>query len=404
MRRIFALALVLLCALPALAGAPRSFGYAMLTVPDGWTAQEQDGALALYPTVSQDALILVMVNMGAVSDLNAFLTQVMTTTQSGETVVEQAGVQPLQMQQVQALVGGATTRGADGGQISRLYAVANPGGAGTLVLYGADNAQAFEAKIGAFQSVLESLTFSNLAVAAPSPAPGPAPAPTTSVQSGDGGLSGLWAGTEQRMWFNPATSQMQFSWIDHYFYFSPDGLFLKGAPLDWSNPDWRSECAKREAYACGRYSHAGEKLILRGNDGETDERFFQREGANFNGGGYLLFPMKATPAGYVLDGKYSATTTFPIGYMGSQIGLASVGTEYVFSRDGRFTTASGGGGVVVGGPGGSSSFTQAAGRYRVNGTSITLAFDSGTTETVSFFLWTDDAAYIDVGGRKLSRQ
>lgn len=90
--------------------------------------------------------------------------------------------------------------------------------------------------------------------------------------------------------------------------------------------------------------------------------------------------------------------------MGSQIGLASVGTEYVFSRDGRFTTASGGGGVVVGGPGGSSSFTQAAGRYRVNGTSITLAFDSGTTETVSFFLWTDDAAYIDVGGRKLSRQ
>lgn len=383
---------------PAFGQVQRSYGYVTLSVPAGWAAEETQAGLALYPGANPNVLILVMVDQGPVGDLAAFYAGAKQGFSENETLLEDTAPQPMQTGGETGLAGGWVARDAEGTSISRILAVLAPGGRGTALLYGSGDAALFEAEFPAFQAVLASLSFApNMQTLLP------APQTATVPPAGSGGLSGLWAGTEQRMWFNASTGQMQTSWIDHYVYLAADGRFLLGVPLDWVNPDWVAECGKREAYACGTYSVTpGALLLLRQNDGGTRERFWKDEGTQVNGGGYYLWRANPAPAGFQLSGTFRASVMMPIGYLGTQTGFAVAGSEWSFTPDGRFRTVSGGGSSVVG-LGGSSSVSEASGRYRIAGTTIVFTFDGGGSETASFFLWGTDGTLIDINGRKFSK-
>lgn len=395
-------AFILLAFLGLWTGAAHAavYDYLRFAVPGGWRFEDVNGAGVLRNDYRNDVSIWIFTRQGTPTDLDTLIQTFMANDLRAESVVSVDGPTPA-MGWPEAAVGLSTTSTRDGATLYRYYVALAPAQTGTVLVFVAGGPEAFQTFAPEAQTFFNSVRFTIGATAGQG----------TPAQPGDGGLSGLYAGYEQRGWINPYTRQYEVQHLTHVIYFSPDGRYLKDAPDPSSAEiDWARECGARETYDCGRYSVADGKLTLRGDDGNVQSTEIQMRDDGFQWGGAQLWKAPPADAAFPIAGHWTAMGSFQTGDGSGVTGMAMSGTEFVFSGgpDGTFTTASAAASSTIGG-GGTSSSSDGSGTYSFRpsvhgGASLILTDSSGTPETARIVTWPGSPDAILINGRQFFRK
>jgi len=209
----------------------------------------------------------------------------------------------------------------------------------------------------------------------------------TLLQAGLGGLcaTGAWANTANTNGFDRAVLVQEFGMGGGgtmSLEFNPLLLFRDGSarreptvPPQDVDPK-RSQVAEPESW--GRWQAAGKVLQVQWPNGRTDKYDH-------------WWPMRPAREGQTLSGRFDHTSGGG-GFIDSE--------TFVFSADGRFQA----GRVAGGGSGGTAVHSRRvqAGRYRLGGHALELAFDDGRSLRLFFGFFPDSDRSICLGPRSYS--
>ena len=162
---------------------------------------------------------------------------------------------------------------------------------------------------------------------------------------------------------------------DNVILFRPDGTFNH----QMEKPDWQTRVT-------GKYTIDGQNIMLQYNGGAKDKFKLETDG-DLDAGSYKL--LKLNTFNSIPPGYYGFTSGSTSG--GGSSGMVFVGTSgkrgLYFDGKGNFTSNRSSATMVSGDGigGGTSSKDNGAGAYTISNGVLTLKYNSGPTETHSFF-------------------
>lgn len=230
-----------------------------------------------------------------------------------------------------------------------------------------------------FAQWLEALRFEGDGTAALAPTPGP--------------LGGTYAGLRLTFGAMP-THEVGF------YTFSREGWVYDGVPDSASAAtfDFRAAAAS-DPGDVGTYRVEGSEVALTFADGDAEQLEMKRTGDDLELDGFHFTHLPPLPSGTALDGRYrfGSYTTTDNTVSGGPLVASSFERDYRFTPDGRFETvaasfASATNASYVAAAGGQEA--PVAGRYVVRGGLLVLTADDGTVMQKSIFRFGEDGLII----------
>lgn len=177
------------------------------------------------------------------------------------------------------------------------------------------------------------------------------------------------------MWTGMYGTSLDISWL----YFGDDGTLIRN-PVAGVDPVDLPREQKENSKNTGTWKIQGDKITVQWLNGKSDSWSFDKKDGSFSTiDGGITTEQEPLPAGYTLEGKFSALSVLP---------NVSNSNTLVFSRDGKFALNKTGT-VTTPDVTGISSSDQ-AGTYQISGNTLTMTFDNGDVKKSVVTVWEMD--------------
>jgi hypothetical protein len=372
--------LVLLLLLCSSARADEGFGVTRFALPDGWKRTDRGDLVTLAPAGETGVGIALYADVPRHGDFEAWFHARVAEAHRGVNVVSEAPLTRGHDAGFEVIHGGARVKERDGSVSVRAYLAAAPGDRFVFAVYFAASAASFEQHGEALEQFLHSIHFANLppgAAAAPA-APG---APAVQPGPGDGGLDGLYVGSQNTSGFDAQSKMWLTRTVKKELFFTPAGWVLYG-PFTSAVEDLDPAAAKRDVL--GVYRVEGDKVAVRWADGTSAALELSARDHLVYGQAQLW--KCARLKDLRLDGTYGFRSFVDTAGAAGSGGVSGEHT-ITFAKDGTFTTTDFAG--FVGANAAGSSGTAGAGRYRIDGYALELSA-GGAHARHTFFLYAGD--------------
>jgi hypothetical protein len=376
----------LICAglwLAGLAAAQQiSHGSVSFQLPEGWVRLEDTRAATFSPADDPSVTLSIFPDLGDDGAQDA-LERFVETAEQDETSIARDDVEELADRPFDIVMQRTRVRLSGGGELTRLYAAADPKGADAVIALSGP-----EAGVARFEShlkaLLESLGESETSQAVPA-----------RELAGDGGLDGVYMSFGQRLSVSAGTGR----WTDmrraEVLSFEPLGQVHRGG-AERAGVALFDGCERLPAWRCGRYRVEGDHISLRWNDGTSERRSLQILESSLLIGG-LSYDEAPVPDAGQITGVHVFADLFNAGDWPVPAEASDGDAPSIrFIEGGKFSL---------------SGFTRvikprfgkdisSAGRYRIAGGEITLVYRSGAIEVLSVAGFDDNGQRgLMIGGR-----
>lgn len=387
MRRGLWLAALALCG--AAHAGPAAHDYARFVLPDDWVRNDEQRYASWSPP-GGGVTLSIFTRFGdddAEDTLKAFVKR----AEKGETVIDGGKAEDISNDDFDVYRQERRVRDAEGRVVRRFYLAADKDDRATLVVIEGDEANYGRVEAAA-RAVVSSLTLMDKGA-------GETAAPAEpDERPGEGGLDGFYVAEVRRGFLNVNTMRWDYSARLEALYFDPLGDVYRGAPARFDTDIFRA-CAADTAWRCGRYRLEGGDLVLRWGDGTAERRTLVREGEVLRIGGLAFAP--APGGGVAPSGGFAWADAFNSGDWPQRDDEDEpVAYSIRFLEDGRFQLS----GVSGFRNPKAGAAVSAAGRFKIDGRSLTLVYTSGASEVVGFArLPGDDGERLLIGGKVFGR-
>lgn len=366
MRRGLRLAAFALALAGAAAAEPAAYDYTRFTLPDGW-ARNDEQRYSSYAPAGGGVTLSIFTRFGdddAEDTLKAFVRR----SEEGETSLSRSRPEDISGDVFDVYRQETRSRDAEGRVIRRFYIAADKSGRGTVIVIAGDEANygRLEAEARGIISSLRLVDDEPPVFRDPEDLPG------------EGGLDGFYLAGGARGFLDVGTMRWAYGERPEALFFDPLGGVYRGAPARF-DLDVAHACTEATAWRCGRYRIEGQAILLRWADGSSERRAFAREGEAIRLGERVFRP--ASGGGASPSGVFVLADLFNTGDWPARDGDRKPVTYAIrFLEDGRFQLqgVSGFRNPRVG------AAISTAGRFKIDGHSLTLVYTSGASEVVGF--------------------
>lgn len=382
MRRGLRLAAFALALAGTAAAEPAAYDYTRFVLPDGWVRNDEQ-RYASYSPAGSGVTVSIFTRFGD-DDAEETLEDFVARAEKGETSLSRSEPEDISNDDFDVYRQETRSRDADGRVVRRFYLAADKDDRGTVVAIEGD-----EANYGRVETEARAIVSSLTLVDDAEPA-----LLDLEDQPGEGGLDGFYLADRSRGFFDVSVMRWAQGARPEALYFDPLGGVYRGAPARF-DIDVFNSCTGATAWRCGRYRIEGGVLALRWADGTSERRSFAREGDTLRIGDLAFH---AAPGGGVSpNGAFALIDAFNTGDWPAKDGDgAEIAYAIRFLDDGQFQLQ------------GVSAFRNprvgagrsAAGRFKIDGHSLTLVYTSGASEVVGFARFpSENGERLLIGGR-----
>lgn len=368
MRRGLRLAAWALALAGTAAAEPAAYDYARFELPAGWVRNDET-RFASYSPPGGGVTLSIFTRFGD-DDAEDTLEDFIERAEKGETVLDGGKAEDISNDDFDVYRQERRVRDADGRIVRRFYLAADKDDRATLVVIEGD-----EANYGGVErearGIVSSLTLQDASEPAPEMR-------EVEERAGEGGLDGFYVAAGKRGFLDVATMRWAYGERLEALYFDPLGAVYRGAPARF-DIDVVHSCAAATAWRCGRYLIEGSTLVLRWADGTVERRALTREGDAIRLNDRLFSP--ASGGGASPAGAFAMVDLFNAGdWPAKDADREPIAYSIRFLDDGQFQLR----GVDGFRSQRVSARTVAAGRFKIDGHSLTLVYASGASEVVGF--------------------
>ena len=372
----------------ALAGAAKAqnaaHDYTRFTLPEGWVRNDEQRYGSWSPA-GGGVTLSIFTRFGD-DDAEDTLEDFIERSEQGETVIDGGEPEDISNDDFDVYRQERRVRDASGRNVRRLYLAADKDDRGTVIVIEGD-----EANFGRVEREARSIISSLTLMDASEPAPGMR---EPDERAGEGGLDGFYIADGERGFLNVATMGWAYGQRPEALYFDPLGGVYRGAPARF-DIDIIHLCTAATAWRCGRYRIEGQTLVLRWSDGSEERRALSQDGETIrlNERAFRL----ALAGGVAPGGAFKMIDAFNTGDWSANDGEGEAVTYSIrFLEDGQFQLT------------GISGFRNprilaritTAGRYKLDGRSLTLVYANGSSEVLGFARFpSGEGDHLLVGGR-----
>lgn len=364
MRRGLWLAAVALASVASAESA--AYDYARFTLPDGWVRNDEK-RYASYSPAGGGVTVSLFTRFGD-DDAEDTLEGFVERSEAGDESLERSEPEDISNDDFDVYRQTTRSRDADGRIVRRFYLAADKDDRGTVVAIEGDEANFVRLEAEA-RAIVASLTLVD----------GGAPAPAAlEEKAGEGGLDGFYLAEGKRGYLDVATMRWSYGARPEGLYFDPLGGVYRGAPERF-DIDVFNACSGETAWRCGRYRIEGETLALRWSDGSVERRAFVRDGDAVRLDDKVFRP--ATGGSAPPNGAFAFMDAFNTGDWPQTDGDGeTIGYSIRFLDDGQFQLQ----GVSAFRSPRASAALSVAGRFKLDGHSLTLVYANGASEVLGF--------------------